>query len=190
MIAATHASIEKFCAQAKVEAFAARKQLLSFGFNDDASAKSSSSLIDSGQGSSSPITHVLDDATGLLVPSHLSCNRDAIVKALRACTNLAEFQFSKYWEDGSNHHPHRYLGDMDEDEPLPFNITSSVAYVLSLAEATGIRLEMIFVSERCPNIRVGISDAVSLVRHKDVFKNLDSFGLHFIEDPSKPSEEV
>jgi hypothetical protein len=192
-VAATNADIEEFCAQAKVEQFAAKKQLLYFGFDDDASAKASLSTIDSDQPSSSLHTHVFDKATGALVTSHLYRHKDAIAGAFRACRNLTEFRFSRPWEYSDNHHPRRSIDDVDEDDPSPFNITSSVAYVLSLAERAGIRLETMFVHDVYPDgqdVRVGVSDCAFLSKHKDVLQNPKFFGLRFIEDPSKPIEEV
>ena len=194
-IAAKDADIEKFCAQARVNEFAANKKLLLFGLDDDISAKASLELetpgpADGAQSSSSTATHRFDEATGALVPSHLYRNRDAIVEALRACKRLTEIRFSKNWGDGDRYHTHLRCalaaGDDDDDQnqPVLFDITSSVAYVLFLAKEAGTCLERIFVSDVWPDVRVGLSDGASLIRYKDVFRKLKSLGLELIEDPT------
>lgn len=199
-IAAKDADIETFCAQARVQEFAANKKELSFGCDNDISAKANLELAVSGQidgteSSSCAATHQFDEATGALVPLHLYRNRDAIVEALRACGNLTEFRFSKNWGDGDTY-PTRLqrplaAGDENEDPDAPalFDITSSVAYVLSLAEEAGTSLERIFVSDVWLEVQIGISDGAALVRYKRVFRNLRYFGLKFIGDPSASPHE-
>lgn len=199
-IAANDADIEKFCAQTKVKEFAANKKELLFGFDDDIIAKANLELavsgqIDGAESSSCAATHQFDEATGVLVPLHLYRNRDAIVEALRACGNLTEFRFSKNWGDGDTY-PTRLqcplaagIEHEGPDEPAKFDITSSVAYVLFLAEEAGVCLERLFVSDVWPEVLIGISDGAALVRHKDVFRNLKYFGLKFIGDPSASPHE-
>lgn len=183
-IAAKDADIDKFCAQSRVNEFAANKKLLLFGLDDDISAKASLELEtprpnDGAQSPSSTATHRFDEATGALVLFHLYHNRDAIVEAFRACRRLTEIRFSKIWGDGDRDHTRlRYAvaaGDDDEDQNQPklFDITSSVAYVLSLAEEAGTCLESILVSDVWLDVKVGLSDSASLVRYKDVFPELE-----------------
>lgn len=204
-IAARDADIEKFCAQAGVKEFAANKTLLSFGLDDDISAKQSLELETPGpiEGAQSPCrtaTHAFDEATGALVPFHLYRNRDAVVAALRACKNLTEIRFSKNWGDRDKYHTRLQSALAAEDDDLDddhgqiqrflFDMTSSVAYVLCLAEEAGTCLERIFVSDVWPDARVGLSDGASLVRYKGVVHTLNSLGLKLIEDPSASSDEV
>jgi hypothetical protein len=196
-IAAKDADIEKFCAQAKVEGFDANETLLLFGFDNDISAKASlklepSGLPNSAQSSGNTASLVIDTSTGALVPSHLYRNRDAIVEALRACSNLAEFRFSKNWGDGTKYPTNRrcLLAALDEGEPNLFDITSSVAYVLSLAAKAGTRLERILVSDAWPDVQVGLSDCASLVTYKAFFQNLKYLGPQLIADPSMDPEEA
>ena len=200
-IAAKDADIEKLCAQARVKEFAANKKRLSFGFDDDGSARASLNLeasgsIDSCHSASCTATHQFDGATGALVPLHLYRNRDAIVEALPACKNLTEFLFSRDWGDGDRMPTRSQCAlaadneDGDLNEPALFDITSSVAYVLSLAEEAGTCLEHIFVSDMWPDVHIGISDGAFLVRYKDVFQNLKYFGLKFIEGPSGNLDEA
>lgn len=152
--------------------------------------------IDGARSPSSTATHRFDEATGALVPFHLYHNRDAIVEAFRACKRLTEIRFSKNWGDGDRYHTRlRYAlaaGDDEDDQnqPVLFDMTSSVAYVLSLAEEEGTCLERIFVSDVWPDLRVGLSDGASLVRHKGVVRSLKSLGLKLIKDPSASSYEV
>lgn len=198
-IAAKDSDIEKFCAQARVEEFAANKKRLAFGFDDDISAKANLELeasgsIDSCNSSIGTATHQIDEVTGALVPLHLYRNRDAIVEALRACKNLTSFLFSRNWGDRSPTRLEYVFAaaneDVDPNESALFDITSSVAYVLSLAEEAGTRLERTFVGNVWMGVSIGLSDGAFLARHKHILRSLKYFGLKFIKGPSENLEEA
>lgn len=198
-IAAKDADIEKFCAQARVKEFAANKKRLAFGFDDDISAKANLELEASGSNDScnssiGTATHQLDEVTGALVPLHLYRDRGAIVEALRACKNLTTFLFSRNWGDRSPTHLESAFAaaneDVDPNEPALFDITSLVAYVLSLAEEAATCLERVFASSGWSDVEIGLSNGAFLVRYKGILRNLKYFGLKFIRGPSETPEEA
>lgn len=184
--------------------FAANKKVLSFGLDDYISGRTSLDLRASGPISScqSPIstaTHRFNEATGTLVPLHLQRNRNALVAALRSCKNLADIRFSKNWGDRDKYHGRLQSAlaaeddddDDDQDQPVLFVITSSVAYVLSLAEEAGISLEQIFVSDVWPDVR----PSRTLGRRffgtvQGYFRYLESLVIKLVEDPSESLFEV
>lgn len=191
-IAANDASIESLCAQVKVEEFAATKDFIYFELDDDKNAKFSplhevSGQHESAESSGKATTHVLEDATGASVPLAVYRNRKVLVEALRACTNLADLHFT-----GNLPHQDPPAAQLfeDEDEKIMFDVNSSVAYVLSLAEAAGVRLEKIFISTSFGNTRVGLTDCTSLIRHKSIFQSMKHLDLVLNEDESATHEEV
>jgi hypothetical protein len=183
-MATNEADIEKFCAQAKMKEFAANKTLLQFGLDLEIGPEVNPRLDESGR----PLyKNDFEGVPGALVPLSLFRNKDSIIEAFRACKNLTEFRFSANWKHKTKYPVRRRCPLAAEDDrdfwyyPIPFNIVSSVAYVLSLAEEAGIRLEKIVLLNSCVDYWVGLSDAAFLSRHKDVFQKLKCLDLHFAE---------
>jgi hypothetical protein len=185
-IAAKAADIQKFCAQAKVEEFAANKTLLLFGLDQELGPGRRPRLDEYGRPS---WLRKFAGGPGDLVPFPFLRHRDAIVEAFCACKNLTEFRFGRNWGDGDKHSVRRGAwAPRAEGEvrysPIDFNIASSVAYVLSLADEAGIRLEKISTVDLWPGVRVGLADVGCLIQHKDVLRNLKYAGLKFFANSS------
>lgn len=232
-------SIQRFCEMAKTPDLAASLTQMEIQCDDDGSmqvqephSSQPSTILDliwkfaraigrlmgylKAEASPSPefeATHAFDDATGAMVPVAYLKNKDALVKAFRACVNISELWFGNIALDPKRMHLYKRVkpqtdnGDDDDDDAhghgdrnghghdnsgIAFDITSTFEYFLFLAGKAGVQPTRISTFHKCsrdPDVQVnlGLTGCAGLAKSGSASGKLERLYLDIIQDRRNPA---
>jgi hypothetical protein len=190
------ASIKRFCAMAQVPDMSkCVRTLLLCVDNDNDIPIYAQEANDARQGGTNlPETWVADLAVKMLAPPAYARNRNALLCALRACSNIDELVFQDTSRDLD---VKETCGTQVATSPARsgatrkrFDMTSSFNYVLSLAEEAGLRPPMLSAATHIigPNETgqnhpfCGLTDCTSIAKAKGICHGLEDLSIRLVQD--------
>lgn len=191
------ANIQKFCAMSEVPDLAACVFELILYFDDDSEmCAQQMSTLNTTKITVSDAEDVCEDACVLAPPAYVR-NRDDLIEALSSCSNIGQLTFHPMSEE---HDPKisdedQAEGSLSRREPKDenFDVSSSFAYFLSLAEEAGLWpgwISMVPDCARPGNRGCSLTDCSALENAGDVLDGLQEFCIWIYLDRDELEDDA